>query len=370
MKSVVVWAVALSLPLNLPAFAESIATPHVADRARKDYKTLQTTAQALKDPVLRAATVDALTPGTCVKHRANLTPEGQAVILTRLAARGFVADTGPQTRMGVFPPVEAEGSDCPTLTHPFVAAPGGPLNSHHGWPGGLPEHELFNLRVGSELSRLYSQSSAMPVDGELVSAAVMWHDWAKALVFQWQADGTTLPELRIGGANGTGAHHILGLAESMARKLPPRFVITQACAHTAPTGTDTAKIAVWLEAAAIIARTDPVKAGYLREGVNGLEINWGTGQPAETGAWAECFIHNESDASYLHSGAAANTADIVLKKLAPQLGYDPSKDGYLMKYRHVVLAELGADRIQMLLTREGETGVLKALRELKARGLI
>ncbi|MFN3807529.1 hypothetical protein [Asticcacaulis sp.] len=361
--------IALSLVLlsTTPVLA---AEPHVAERARKDYKSLQQTAQGLTDPQIRAATVDALSPNTCLRHRAGLTAEGKAVIVTRLAARGFVADTGPQTTAGVFPPVIADGSACPTLAQPFVAAPGGPLHSHHGWPGGLPEHERFNQRSGAALSALYSESAGLPVDASLVSAAALWHDWAKALVFQWQADGTTLPELRIGGANGTGAHHVLGLSESMARKLSPRLVITQACAHTAPVGDGAAKVATWLEAAAIIARVDPVKAGYLREGPNGLEINWGNGASGETGVWRECFIHNESDAGYIHSGAAEKTADTVLERLATRFGYDPKVSGYLMKFRHVVLAELGADRIQAFVSAGDEAALVKAIEALKTKGLL
>ncbi|UDF04670.1 hypothetical protein [Asticcacaulis sp. AND118] len=364
MKSVVL---SLAVLAATPALA---AKPHVAERARKDYRALQQTAQTIKDPDIRKATVDALQPGTCVRHRAGLSDEGKAVILTRLAARGFVADTGPATTAGVFPPVAGEGGDCPTLIQPFVAAPGGPIHSHHGWPGGLPEHELFNQRSGAALSKLYSASAALPVDASLVSAAAIWHDWAKALVFQWQPDGTTLPEQRIGGANATGSHHVLGLSESMARKLSPRLVITQACAHTAPVGDGAAKVATWLEAAAIIARIDPIKAGYLRQGANGLEIDWGTDATGETGVWRECFIHNESDAGYIHSGAAEKTADAVLERLAPRFGYDPKASGYLMKYRHVVLAELGADRIQALISSGDEAALVKEIEALKAKGLL
>jgi hypothetical protein len=103
----------------------------------------------------------------------------------------------------------------------------------------------------------------------------MWHDWAKTIVFQWNVDGTEFQELAFGG-NGktddygavgnskTGAHHILGLAEAMARAMPPRFVIAEACAHSAPVLGAEYKAVNWIRAAAIIARVDPVDRGYLR----------------------------------------------------------------------------------------------------------
>ncbi|MFT3997116.1 MAG: hypothetical protein QM667_06895 [Asticcacaulis sp.] len=350
-----------------PAFA---AEPHVSQRALNDYKALQTTAKALKDPDLRAATVDALKPGTCLRHRAGLTDEGKAVILTRLAARGFVADTGPATTAGVFPPVADEASACPHPLGSFAAAPGGTLYSHHGWPGGLSEHERVNQEIGVDLSRAFARAGNTAVDADLVSAAAIWHDWAKVIVFQWQGDGTLSPELRIGGTAATGSHHILGLAEAMARHMSPRLVITQACAHAAPLGEDAPKVAVWLEAAAIIARVDPVKTGYLRNSDKGLDINWGNGRSGEDGIWRECLIHNASDDNYTHSHTVSTAADAMLKKLAPRFGYDPAAPGYLMKYRHVVMSELGADRIQALISTGDEATLIKDIEALRAKGLL
>ena len=50
----------------------------------------------------------------------------------------------------------------------------------------------------------------------------------------------------------------------MKRGLPADFVITQASAHSAPTLGDEFMVVNWLRAAAILARIDPVAAGYLR----------------------------------------------------------------------------------------------------------
>ncbi len=113
------------------------------------------------------------------------------------------------------------------------------------------------------------------IDEDIIVAAPLLHDWGKPIVFQWNADGTEFAELNFGG-NGatdnygaagdsrTGAHHIIGVAESMARGLPPKFVITQASAHSSPTSGNEYKVVNWLRAAAIIAGIDPVAKGYLR----------------------------------------------------------------------------------------------------------
>src|SRR5262249_50216953 len=115
---------------------------------------------------------------------------------------------------------------------------------------------------------------------DLLIAAPIWHDWAKIIVFQWNADGSEFQELGLGG-NGktdkdgapglskTGAHHVLGVAETMARGLPAKFVITQASAHSAPALGNEFRLINWLRTAAIIAQVDPVAKGYLVRDANG-----------------------------------------------------------------------------------------------------
>jgi len=89
--------------------------------------------------------------------------------------------------------------------------------------------------------------------------APLWHDWAKSIVFQWNSDGTEFIELNFGGTgtndnfgapgdSRTGAHHIITIAEEMSRGLSPVFVITMACAHSAPTSDNEYKVVNWLRA--------------------------------------------------------------------------------------------------------------------------
>jgi len=113
------------------------------------------------------------------------------------------------------------------------------------------------------------------IDEDVMVAAPLLHDWAKPIVFQWNADVTEFAELNFGGDGATdnfgaagdsrtGAHHIIGVAESMARGLSPKLVITQASAHSNPTSGNEYKVVNWLRAGGIIAGVDPVARGYLR----------------------------------------------------------------------------------------------------------
>lgn len=74
------------------------------------------------------------------------------------------------------------------------------------------------------------------------------------MVFEWNANGTEFIELNFGdtgtgdgfgvaaGDSRTGGHHIITIAEEMARGLSPAFVITQASAHSAPTSGNECKV--------------------------------------------------------------------------------------------------------------------------------
>jgi hypothetical protein len=104
-------------------------------------------------------------------------------------------------------------------------------------------------------------------------------------------DGTEFTELNFGGsgtndnfgASGdsrTGGHHIMSVAETMARGLPPILVITQAAAHSAPTLANEYKVVNWLRAAAILAQIDPMATGYL--------VIDGSGAAAACRPWERC----------------------------------------------------------------------------------
>ncbi len=97
-----------------------VQTPRVADAVQ----FLHDSGSKIHDGTIRAGTIDALKPDTCIVHLA-----------------------------GVFLPVCEDGSACPKLPQRFDSAPGSNFGGHHSYPGGLAIHESFNLsslNVGNE----------------------------------------------------------------------------------------------------------------------------------------------------------------------------------------------------------------------------
>ena len=379
----------------------------------------------IKDPQLRSETTDALfNPNTCVRHRAGLTASDKQTILTRLLGDGLVnpADAiaiSGGLEAGVFPPVLDEGSSCPHLPQGFGVAPGSNFHGHQSYPGGLAVHEGFNLASAAAFAANYELAYGLPgsdglprmatigsvapanllataadadlaINSDIVLAAPLWHDWAKTLVFQWNADGSEFVELSFGGAgstddNGmtgdsrTGGHHILSLAEAMARHLPPFFIIAQASAHSAPTLGNEYKVVNWLRTAAVIARVDPVAAGYLVTDAAGhLRLPpppaaVGVDLPAagQTNIQVEDEIHNLSDADFVFSIPAVTGSEAILRSLASSYGYDPNDPTtYNTRYRNPVLANLSGERILITYTSKGISAVKADLDILRKRGKI
>ncbi|MBR8836786.1 MAG: hypothetical protein DSM106950_22910 [Stigonema ocellatum SAG 48.90 = DSM 106950] len=366
---------------------------------------------------LRDATLDAINNRkTCIAHRVGVTDSQKQVILQQLLDAGLV-DTADDSTFpgglinGVFPPVLNDGTDCPQLPQPFFSAPGGSNNSHHAYPGGLPVHESFNNLSGLSLATNYrliygqSRSDGLPIinpsyrkknsdiyiSDDLLSAAPIWHDWAKPIVFQWKADGTEFQELNFGGngktdnygATGdskTGGHHIIGLAETIKRRLPPEFVITQASAHSAPTLGNEYKVVNWLRAAAILAQIDPVEQGYLfvdsqnrlrlppvRQLGNGLSLT----EANQTNLLAEYALHNLSDADFILTIPAVTIDQQLLSAIAPQFGYDPTDTTtYITKFRNPVLSYLSAERLLIIYGNKGLDGVIAEVSKLSQKKII
>jgi len=374
-------------------------------------RLLTENAKQIEDRKLREQTLDAFTnPKTCIVHRMHVTDAIKDQIITQLEQAGLVnpADATSITggvKAGIFPPVRDENSACPHVPLAFDATPGSNFGGHHSYPGGLAVHESFNDQSSINFADTYrgeyaqtgpgrlpvtEGSSSRPEDGfinqDLILAAPIWHDWAKMLVFQWNADGTEFTELNFGG-NGTtdnfgaagdsrtGGHHILSVAESMARGLSPAMVITQASAHSAPTLDNEFKVVNWLRAAAIVARIDPVAKGYLAHDSQGklrlpplASLGEGVDLPAagQTNLLIEYQIHNLSDADFTNSIAAVTESQVLLAQLAPAYGYDPANvPEFNNKFRNVVLAFLSPERLEVLYTNGGLQAVKKEIDKLQ-----
>jgi hypothetical protein len=351
---------------------------------------LTESARTIRDARVRKETLDALSFETCVHHRAGLGTSEKQAILADLVAAGFVsasdaASWGPGALNGVFPPVLSDGSSCPRLPMPNFASPGGGFHGHHSYPGGLVVHVAMNTRIARSLEADYTTNYSPDSDTrdeqasmlahDLVVYGPLWHDWAKPLVFQWNADGSEFAQLTIAG---TGSHHILGLAEAMSRGLPPDFVITQASAHNTPTGGSEALVAGWIQAAGIIARVDAVAKGYLLRDANGklrLPPVHHLGDidllaAGQMNMMAEYVVDTISDSDWIYTETALSIAETVIARLAPRFGYDPTAASYNVSYRNVVFAELTAERVEMVYQRDGLEAVARMLGSLKHRGRI
>lgn len=386
------------------------------------YSFLQGQIARLQNANLRTQTMDAITnPNTCILHRANLKPEDRQAIIAELLAQGLLNKADDATfpgglLAGVFPPVVNDGTNCPHLPQPFVSAPGSSFGSHHSYPGGLPVHESNNetadLNLASEYHAVYGQYNqdglavvsaaaiAQPtpqqvsglapfLDPDLIVGAPLWHDWAKSIVFQWNADGSEFQELSIGGAGAllddygqagdarTGGHHILSLAEAMKRGFSPAFLITQASAHSAPTSGNEFKVVNWLRAAAIIAQQDPVAQGYLVKDAKGnlrLPALNQTGQvdlvaAGQTNILTEYELHNLSDSDFTFSGPAVAADQLLLAQVAPSFGFNPADVAvYNNSFRNVVLANFSAERLYAVYTTAGLDGIRQEIQFLRNKG--
>jgi hypothetical protein len=400
--------------------ANAVALSQKSPIVQSAFRFLLSQSRGLHDANLRRQTLDAIgNAKTCVQHRAGVTPDKKAALLQQLRDAGLVDPNDDPTfpgglMAGVFPPLVNDGSSCPQLPQAFYSAPGSVFGGHHSYPGGLPVHESNNdisdVNLAHQYRGVYGHArSGIPfvdsevfeqratstrgdifIDQDVIVGAPIWHDWAKSIVFQWNADGTEFQELNFGG-NGltdnygaagnskTGGHHIMSVAEAMIRGLSPAFVITQACAHSAPTSGNEYKVVNWLRAAAILAQIDPVQAGYLElDAQNHLRLpalrKLGEVDLLAAGQMnllAEYTLHNLSDADFTYSGPAISETEVLLRTLAPRYGYDPANASvYNNKYRNPALSFFTGERLLILYSDKGLAGVQAELDKLRAAGVL
>jgi hypothetical protein len=371
---------------------------------------LERNARQIENAQLRAATLDSfLNPNTCIRHRANVTDAVKTQIVNALVAQNLVnpadaASISGGLKAGIFPAVSGDGSACPTMPLTFDATPGSNFGGHHSYPGGLAVHESFNDQSSINFADTYrgeygslgehrlpvargaQHEGDVRIDQDVVLAAPIWHDWAKMMVFQWNGDGTEFIELNFGGSgtndnfgapgdSRTGGHHIMSIAETMARGLSPLLVITQACAHSAPSLGNEYKVVNWLRAAAIMAQIDPVAKGYLVVDGNGhlrlpplaaLGAGVNLNAAGQTNLLVEYQIHNLSDADFVNSIPAVTQVQVLLQQIAPKFGYDPADTSrYNNFFRNVVLAYLSPERLMMIYDKGGLEEVVDEVSKLR-----
>ena len=230
------------------------------------------------------------------------------------------------------------------------------------------------------------------IDQDIAIGTPIWHDWAKTIVFQWNADGSEYIELNFGG-NGktdawgapgntkTSAHHMIGIAEGMARGMPPAFLIAHASAHGAPNAGNEFSVVNWLRTAGIMTGIDPVERGYLVKDAAGRlriapvrnlgSVNILASLPNQSNLLYEYVLQNLSDADYTYTGPAVVQSELLLRVLAPKFGYDPADaTRYNTAYRNPVLTHLSAERVHILYATGGIGRVEAEVGKLKAAGLV
>jgi hypothetical protein len=409
----------------------AIALAKKSPMVNSAYAFLLSQAAQIKDATLRKQTLDALGDDTCVHHRAGLTDAKKDAIIQTLTAQGLVnsadaASIQGGVKAGIFPPVVNDGTACPKLPQKFFSAPGSTsVFGHHSYPGGLVVHESNNetadLHLATEYREIYGHSgrggfptvapddversggfgnsdhhgdrnnSDIFIDQDIIIGAPLWHDWAKPIVFQWNADGTEFMELNFGGAGSvdnfggtagdsrTGGHHIITIAEEMSRGLSPAFVITQASAHSAPTSGNEYKVVNWLRAGAIVAGIDPVAKGYLNKDASGnlrlpalrqLGDDLDLIAAGQTNVLAEYTLHNLSDADFTYSGPAIDIDNVLLQELAPLFGHSATDADYFTNFRNPVLSFFTAERLSILYSEKGIDGVRAEVQKLRDQKII
>lgn len=220
------------------------------------WDSLNRTAATIRNPKIRAITRDILsTPAPTIMKRIGRSEKKE--IHGELTAKGLLGNTA----LNDFLPPARSSSKAP---QPFYSAPGSGYGSHHSYPGGLITHTDLNVRVSTALYEGYRDVYDYLLDRDVVIASQLLHDLHKPWVFQWGKDGASRNEQKLGG---TGEHHPLGVAESIARGMPAEVCVAQACAHNHPrTPEDEAKVVGWIQAAAILNGIDPVRYGLLEKG--------------------------------------------------------------------------------------------------------
>lgn len=315
---------------------------------QEDYKFLLSSAKALKDSSLRTAVIEILQNPVPTVAQFYDSPAAKESLRTRLINSGLLKSN--VTAESLLPPVPPRGQK----PQPFDSAPGSGYMSHHAYPGGLVVHVALNLRSTIGLYQGYVDSNAVELDKDVAVAGQLLHDLHKPWVFQWKNDGSSLPEVPIAD---TGAHHVLGIAESIYRNLPVSVILAQASAHD-NAGPDTeGRLVNYIKAAAIIAGKDPVQYGLLAPGGETLPL------PRSV----EPFLVYLGDHDWIISVPAAKWSISLLEKIArSDYGMSDSdiKGNAFNSFRNYIFSQVTILQVHHLHASRGESAVRDMVRQL------
>ena len=217
----------------------------------------------------------------------------------------------------VFPPIKTPKQS----PQPFWSAPGSGYSSHHAYPGGLVVHTALNVVSALSLVKNYRDVNGLTLDYDAAVGGEILHDLHKPWVFAWQDDHSCRKEQPLAG---TGEHHVLSIAESLARKLPPEVIVAQACAHEHPaTPAGERLVTNWIKAAGIITGTDPVTYGLLDKSGSTLPM------PRRIEGW----VVHLADHDFVISTSACQWTAQALRALAKE-NYGLSDPQHLNAFRN------------------------------------
>lgn len=169
---------------------------------------------------------------------------------------------------------------------PEVLLAPGASRTHHTYPGGLLLHTFLNMKTASLFQKVCLLSRE---ERSLLITAQIVHDVAKVYLLRWQHNGLPSTEPKLAG---TGAHHVLVLAEMMRRGAPPDLLRITASIHV-NVWEEPDRVAQFLRIASLLSKTSPQSAGIFKQ-----TKKWALCQPlnivdvvarmAELAAWHPC----------------------------------------------------------------------------------
>lgn len=329
---------------NLP---DAVPLAKDSELVQLSYQKIKDAVATIKDSSLRSMTMDIVNnPMPTFMNNYQL-PGSKRALYSKLAAAGLI-DTSKISVEQLLPPYSGK------LPQPFYSAPGSGYASHHAYPGGLATHTAANLSISEGIYNTYKNIFNSDISYDIIISAQALHDLAKPLVFQWQKDQASLPEYTIAG---TGAHHILSIAEVIYRGFPVEEIVAQSCAHTIPTGKDEQVVAGYLRAAAIIAGKDAEKLGLVN-----------SDNTIPTPHKQEGYIVSLGDHDFVLSGPACQKSVAILKQIAAK-DYGMSKaelEGeHFNRFRNYIGAQYSMMYIDSLAsTKNGMDRIRQAVKNV------
>jgi hypothetical protein len=243
----------------------------------------------------------------------------------------------------------------------YLTAPSSHNDFYNAHPGGLAVTVAYNVRMAEAYTNNYRQMFGLPINRDLPSAALCVHEYPKAWLYQWRADGSWTEEPRTVYDDTWHAHCIYVTAELMHRRCDSRIVMAMAAAHQLSAleasmkghrvvckwhGLD--RVAHFIKAAAIMAQVDPVDYGLLER--KGREMVLAS-QPAEQ------WVTHLADMNWPYAMGAAHLFTYPLLQEFARSEYDLTDRDLagrpFNQLKNYVWSQLGQIALYEVLVREG-----------------